>query len=157
MSIFRELKKLTKAQCVAFAVAKAEPVIDLIDDKSLKALSKECIDFAKAWIDNPTKENEGRCRDAADAAADAADAADAAAGYAAADAAVYAAADAAVYAAAAAADAAGYADYAAAHAAYAADAAADAAGYAAGYAAAAAAKSKQDSLDIIEKIKEHKQ
>lgn len=118
MNLYQELKKLTKPQCVEFAIIKAESVIYLIEDDELKALAKDCIDCAKAWLQNPTEENRKKCRNARNA----------------------------VYGAAAYAACAAYADD---------DTAAAAADYAA--ADAARAKSNQENLDLIEKIKAQEQ
>jgi hypothetical protein len=110
-------RKSRKRAQVRFAILCAETVLKLFENQQSDDRPRKAINAAKAYLDNPTKEN----ADAAGAAYAAARAADAAAG-------------AAAYAAGAAADAAGAA-YAAAYAASAAYAAARAAGAAADAAA----------------------
>ncbi len=124
------VRKMTKKQCILFAIFAAEQVIDIYEKKYPDDNHpRQAIDAAKKYLEHPSKENAHAAEAAADAAADAADeAVDAGYAYAA------EAADAHAAEAANAAAAAGYthttkaADYpfapdAAAHAAHAADAA----------------------------------
>ena len=70
MNLYQELKKLTRAQCVEFAIAEAESVFHLNETEEQKRLARNYIDCAKAWIESPTQENKEKCRKAAAAAAD---------------------------------------------------------------------------------------
>jgi hypothetical protein len=157
-------KQLDKPKSVAIAIACAEMVIDIFENKYPDdKRPRTAIDAAKKWLIDPNEKNRKAAADSANAAADAATYAAyaAAATYAAYAAAVAYAADAVAYAAYAAANAATYAAYAAAAAyadavAYAADAvayaaAADAATYAA-YAAAARKDLLKKQADKIREI-----
>ena len=106
------LKFNDKFLWVRMAIAFAERVLHIYEEKYESDAPRKAIEAAKAWIEHPTEENRMKCRRAADAADAYADAA-------------YADVAAAAYAADAAAAADDAAD--AAYAAYAADAAVDAA------------------------------